>query len=64
MADTKEIDTTNRQLVSVRGDAIVVINPPHSPLTKQEALTFAAYLVVLVGDDEAWLTTYGAVCKS
>jgi hypothetical protein len=46
-----EIDTMNKFLVSVRGDHIVVLNPPRMPITNADALNLAAWLVVLVGAD-------------
>lgn len=40
------IDTSNDYLVGARGDGLVVMRPPRS-LTMDEALRFAAWLVVM-----------------
>ena len=40
------IDTTNRQLVAVQGDHVLILNPP-TKMTKEEALVFAAWIVCL-----------------
>jgi hypothetical protein len=50
MAETAEIDTANQFLVGVQGKAIVIRGQP-SAMTKAEALTFAAWLVVLADDE-------------
>jgi hypothetical protein len=42
-----EIDTFNKHMVGVQGGNIVVLMPPHGPMTKQEAMVFAAWLVTL-----------------
>jgi len=42
-------DPTNRFFVGVRGGAEIVIQrPPHRPITREEALNLAAYLLVMV----------------
>lgn len=61
MADTTEINTTNRHLVATRAGQIVVLSPPLAPMSTREALVFAAWIVVMVGDDEAWERTLAAV---
>lgn len=48
---TKEIDTTNYQLVSVLRDKIIVMAPKQQ-MTKEQALTHAAWLVALADDDD------------
>ncbi len=42
-----EIDTTNRHIVCMRADKIAIMMPPHGEMTKQDALTLAAWLVML-----------------
>lgn len=42
-----KIDTANKFLVGAAMDRIVVMNPPRGPITKEEALMLAAYLVCL-----------------
>lgn len=56
-----EIDTLNRHMVAVRGDHIVIMNPPRIPITNEDALVFAAWIVSCVGDDELWEETLKAV---
>jgi len=56
-----EIDTANKFMVGVRGDHIVVLNPPREPITNADALNLAAYIVSCVGDDELWESTLAAV---
>lgn len=41
------IDTTNRHGVSSRGDKIALLIPPRGEMSKQDALTLAAWLVML-----------------
>lgn len=41
------IETLNQFIVAANGDCIVVMHPPNTPLTKEEALNLAAYLVAL-----------------
>ncbi len=45
------VDTMNDSLVSVRGDKILMLNPPIYPMTKETAMRVAAWLVVLSDDD-------------
>lgn len=45
------IDPTNRFGVAVLGDSIVLLLPPRR-MTRAQALTFAAWLVVLADDDD------------
>lgn len=44
-----ETDTTNRQMVAIQGDFILVIMP-QLKMTKAEALLHAAWLVALADD--------------
>lgn len=45
------MDTSNKQLVGVRGENIIVMLPAHR-MTKQEALVHAAWLVVLAENND------------
>ena len=48
-----EIDTTNRFLVSVSGTReIAILNPPRGQMTREAALTFAAWIVVLADEGD------------
>lgn len=40
----------NIHIVSALGDNIVVLSPPTRPMTKTEALEFAAYVVAMAED--------------
>lgn len=42
-----EIDTTNQQLVGLRGGQVVVTLPQISPMSAAQARSFAAWLVVV-----------------
>lgn len=42
-----EIDTLNKFLVGSHGDGVIVMNPPRGPMSRVEALTFAAWLVAI-----------------
>lgn len=44
------MDTTNDFLVSMRGEAIIIMLAPRVPITKEEALRLAAYLVAMADD--------------
>lgn len=44
------MDVLNKYLVAVRGDNIVVLNPSMKEMTRNEALVFAAWLVVIAED--------------
>ncbi len=46
------IDTSNTHLVGVRGDEILVMLPPTRPMSRAEALRFAAWLVALADFDD------------
>jgi hypothetical protein len=51
MADEKKIDTFNKFLVGLRGETIVIVSPPLAPLSVDDALLLAAYLVVMADPD-------------
>lgn len=46
------MDTFNKHMVGVQGDTIIIINPPRAPMSKADALVFAAWIVTLADDDE------------
>jgi hypothetical protein len=50
-----DIDTMNKHMVSTRGDQIAIQMPPMGFMSKAEAMTLAAWLVVLAdpSDDHA-----------
>lgn len=48
------MDTFNKFMVGSQGSGgIVILRPPTMPLTKEEALIFAAWIVTLAADDDA-----------
>lgn len=49
MAD--DIDTTNKFMVGVRVDKIIIMMPPRRELSKADALNLAAWLVTLADDE-------------
>lgn len=50
--DGEKIDTHNQFLVGQTGmREIVIINPPRGPMSKHDALVFAAWIVTLADDD-------------
>lgn len=55
-----DIDTTNRCLVGIQGDDILIMNPQRR-LTKEQALVLAAYIVSMIGDEQAWLNVLATV---
>lgn len=46
------MDTFNKHMVGVQGDNIVIVSPPRAPMSKTDALLFAAWIVALADDDE------------
>lgn len=40
-------DTTNHGVVSAKGDRVIILNPPHHAMEKDEALVFAAWIVAI-----------------
>lgn len=46
------MDTMNKHLVGVQGDKIVIMMPPREPMSKPEALVFAAWIVTLADYSE------------
>jgi hypothetical protein len=57
------MDTFNKWMLGLQGDEILVLNPPRQ-LTKEEALIFAAWLVILAGTMEEFNKAYEEVCNS
>jgi hypothetical protein len=49
------MDTTNWQLVGVRGEDVAV-QAPKRIMTREQALLHAAWLVVMAGDDDQKFT--------
>ena len=50
------MDMFNKFFVAVRGDAIDIMNPPSGPISKDDALLLAAWLVVLADRTEERFT--------
>jgi hypothetical protein len=46
------VDTTNAQLVALRGGEVIVIMPTGGPLSAAQARSFAAWLVVIADTAE------------
>ena len=40
------VETMNRHLVSLHGDRVAIMMPPRGPISRDEALVLAAWLVV------------------
>ena len=47
------MDVTNKFIVSVRGDDVVLMAPPLEPFSKHDALVLAAWLVAIADPDPA-----------
>ena len=45
------IDTSNKFVVGVQGNSIVIMMPPPGRISKREALEFAAWIATLADDD-------------
>jgi hypothetical protein len=45
MATTDEINTANKFFVASQGDKLIIMNPPRGPMSDDDALLLAAYLV-------------------
>jgi hypothetical protein len=45
-------DTVNKHMVAIRPDGVYILNPPCGPISKDDAITLAAWLVALAGDHE------------
>lgn len=46
------IDTFNEFFVGLRGDEIVICNPPRQPMSKERALRLAAWIVACADNGE------------
>jgi hypothetical protein len=46
------MDTFNKHMVGVQGDNILIMNPPRGPMSKADALVFAAWIVTLADYSE------------
>ena len=44
------MDISNKHMVVARLDGIYVLNPPSGPMSKDDAIALAAWLVVVAGD--------------
>ncbi len=51
------MDTHNKFMVGVQGERIVIMLPPTGPISKRDALMFAAWIVTLA-DDNADFTNF------
>ena len=57
----RPIDTANKYGVSSRGNTIGLLFPPRGEMSKDEALTLAAWLVALACDEERFKEILTAV---
>lgn len=55
------IDTTNKHLVGVLGDKVIVMKPPTQPLAREDAMLLAAWLVALSDHDNEFQKYLDAV---
>jgi len=55
-----QVETENRYLLSAQGDTLIFQRPP-GRLTHEEALGVAAWLVMMVGDEDRWQQVRDAV---
>jgi hypothetical protein len=51
----------NSFLVAVQGDNIVMFNPPRGPISKEQALNLAAWLVALADTEDKFDRVLAAV---
>lgn len=49
--DGEKVDTTNKFMVCKQAGKILIMNPPRGPISKHDAMVFAAWIVTL-GDDD------------
>lgn len=60
-----EFDTANKHLVGLKGDQVVVMVPPRAPLSREEAMMLAVWLVAISGVDlETFRQAYEAVANA
>lgn len=55
------MDTTNKYLVGVQGEQIVIMMPPPGGISKTDAMMLAAWLVTLADDHEDFTDYLAAV---
>ena len=61
---SEEIDTFNKFMVAGNAGGTIIMNPPRTPMTKQEALLLAAWLVAMNDPGkEEFTTILNAVCN-
>jgi len=59
---SEPFDTFNKFFVAAQADKIVLLNPPRAPLTKNDALNLAAWLVCLsMATPDEWQEAIEAV---
>jgi hypothetical protein len=51
--DQMDIDTMNKFIVGSQDNGIVIVNPPRGPISPEDALLLAAYLVLMAEHDAA-----------
>jgi hypothetical protein len=49
--DGEAVDTANQFMVCKQAGKILIMNPPRGPISKHDAMVFAAWIVAL-GDDD------------
>jgi hypothetical protein len=60
-----EFDTANKHLVGLKGDQVVVMVPPRAPLSREEAMMLAAWLLAISGIDlETFRQAFDAVSNA
>lgn len=62
--DLDNVDLSNKHMVSVgAGDQLMFLLPPVRPMSKEQALVTAAWLVALADDDNQFQAIYEKVCN-
>jgi len=56
-----EIETYNKFVVVSSSNGVVIMNLPRGPISEEDALNLAAYLVAMTGGMEAFTPVYEAV---
>jgi hypothetical protein len=60
-----EIDTLNKFLVSFGpAGGIIIQKPPRGPMSPENALLLAAWLVAVAGDEKRFKEIFEAVCNA
>lgn len=52
------MDTQNKFMVGVQGNNIAILLPPRGPISKEDALMMAAWIVTLATNDEDQFAEY------